>query len=237
CGLGSVAGSVGLFGGIIINIWKPGALKAAIDKAIVAGTARIAAAANAAGDAAGKELVIAGLQSTFKISTLKGHPLKSFINPENYNNFTSIYEAVYEEYFEKCIPSSLGKRFFSLVDANLDIPICKSVFNQTSAASQPGQSISSIKVIETNVQTMVSEANGVAKAAAEIAEATERAKAIKTSTDAIEAASTQLYGAIGYSILAILIIVLIMIIIYLVLRYRRKKKMKKKAQYTKLLNQ
>ncbi|CDO61613.1 rifin [Plasmodium reichenowi] len=49
--------------------------------------------------------------------------------------------------------------------------------------------------------------------------------------------STQLYGAIGYSVLAILIIVLIMLIIYLILRYRRKKKMKKKAQYTKLLNQ
>ncbi|KYN92987.1 rifin, partial [Plasmodium reichenowi] len=49
--------------------------------------------------------------------------------------------------------------------------------------------------------------------------------------------STQLYSAIGYSVLAILIIVLIMVIIYLILRYRRKKKMKKKAEYTKLLKE
>ncbi|SOV81629.1 rifin PIR protein, putative [Plasmodium reichenowi] len=53
----------------------------------------------------------------------------------------------------------------------------------------------------------------------------------------ITAKSSNLYSAIGYSVLAILIIVLIMIIIYLLLRYRRKKKMNKKDQYTKLLNQ
>ncbi|SCM18795.1 PIR protein, putative [Plasmodium sp.] len=50
-------------------------------------------------------------------------------------------------------------------------------------------------------------------------------------------ASTQLYNAIGYSVLAIFIMLLVMIIIYLILRYRRKKKMNKKLQYTKLLNQ
>ncbi|KYN92998.1 rifin, partial [Plasmodium reichenowi] len=49
--------------------------------------------------------------------------------------------------------------------------------------------------------------------------------------------SSNLYSAIGYSVLAILIIVLVMIIIYLVLRYRRKKKMNIKSQYKKLLNQ
>ncbi|CDO61925.1 rifin [Plasmodium reichenowi] len=62
----------------------------------------------------------------------------------------------------------------------------------------------------------------------------------KGKADAISAAnsaSTQLYSAIGYSVLAILIIVLVMIIIYFVLRYRRKKKMKKKDQYAKLLEE
>ncbi|CDO61785.1 rifin [Plasmodium reichenowi] len=58
-----------------------------------------------------------------------------------------------------------------------------------------------------------------------------------TNAALVEESSANLYGAIGYSVLAILIIVLIMVIIYLILRYRRKKKMKKKAQYTKLLNE
>ncbi|SOS81814.1 PIR protein, putative [Plasmodium sp.] len=53
----------------------------------------------------------------------------------------------------------------------------------------------------------------------------------------VNAESSHLYSAIGYSVLAILIILLVMIIIYLILRYRRKQKMNKKAEYTKLLNQ
>ncbi|CDO61632.1 rifin, partial [Plasmodium reichenowi] len=53
----------------------------------------------------------------------------------------------------------------------------------------------------------------------------------------VAAESTQLYSAIGYSVLAIVIIILIMVIIYLILRRRRKKKMKKKLQYIKLLNE
>ncbi|ETW26826.1 hypothetical protein PFFCH_05726 [Plasmodium falciparum FCH/4] len=53
----------------------------------------------------------------------------------------------------------------------------------------------------------------------------------------VTTASSNAYGAIGYSVTVLLIIVLIMVIIYLILRYRRKKKMNKKLQYTKLLNQ
>ncbi|SOS77258.1 rifin [Plasmodium sp. gorilla clade G1] len=53
----------------------------------------------------------------------------------------------------------------------------------------------------------------------------------------VTTASSNAYGAIGYSVTVMLIIVLVMVIIYLILRYRRKKKMNKKLQYTKLLNQ
>ncbi|SOV76025.1 rifin PIR protein, putative [Plasmodium reichenowi] len=53
----------------------------------------------------------------------------------------------------------------------------------------------------------------------------------------VTAQSTQLYNAIGYSVIAIFVIILVMVIIYLILRYRRKKKMKKKLEYIKLLNQ
>ncbi|KNG78802.1 rifin [Plasmodium falciparum IGH-CR14] len=53
----------------------------------------------------------------------------------------------------------------------------------------------------------------------------------------VNAKSSLLYSAIGYSVMAILIILLVMVIIYLILRYRRKKKMKKKLQYIKLLEE
>ncbi|SOS81760.1 PIR protein, putative [Plasmodium sp.] len=71
--------------------------------------------------------------------------------------------------------------------------------------------------------------------------AAEAGKAAKTTEDfeiaLVNAESSHLYNAIGYSVLAILIILLVMVIIYLILRYRRKTKMNKKLQYTKLLNQ
>ncbi|CDO61960.1 rifin, partial [Plasmodium reichenowi] len=62
CGLGSVAGSVGLFGGIIINIWKPAALAAAIKAALEEGAAYISDAGAKAGIQAGNNAVIAGLK-------------------------------------------------------------------------------------------------------------------------------------------------------------------------------
>ncbi|SOV81637.1 rifin PIR protein, putative [Plasmodium reichenowi] len=236
CGLGSVAGSVGLFGGIIINIWKPGALKAAIEKALELKAAYISAAANAAGEAAGAAKVVAGLKQ-MGILTLENQPLGSYITPNTYTHVASITKAVYGQHYMTCADYPLGSVRFPAGDARYDSLFCQSVLKQIPSVSQKGEKISYDVVIKRIIQNMVSDAEVPAKAAAEIAETTEKAKAIKTSTDAIEAASTQLYGAIGYSILAILIIVLIMFIIYLILRYRRKKKMKKKAQYTKLLNE
>ncbi|KNG74189.1 rifin [Plasmodium falciparum IGH-CR14] len=82
------------------------------------------------------------------------------------------------------------------------------------------------------LRTISKQAAGVAAAADKAAKATEA-----TEISLVNAESTHLYSAIGYSVLAILIILLVMVIIYLILRYRRKKKMNKKLQYTKLLNQ
>ncbi|ETW39283.1 hypothetical protein PFTANZ_00016 [Plasmodium falciparum Tanzania (2000708)] len=71
-----------------------------------------------------------------------------------------------------------------------------------------------------------------------VAEATEEVTLVtKAEISATEAASYNMYSAIGYSVTAILIIVLVMLIIYLILRYRRKTKMNKKQQYTKLLKE
>ncbi|ETW56877.1 hypothetical protein PFUGPA_01078 [Plasmodium falciparum Palo Alto/Uganda] len=82
------------------------------------------------------------------------------------------------------------------------------------------------------VQVISREAANAAVEAGEVAKTT-----IETEIAWVNAESTYLYSAIGYSVLAILIILLVMVIIYLILRYRRKKKMNKKGQYTKLLNQ
>ncbi|MBZ2160246.1 hypothetical protein K1I93_09320, partial [Streptococcus australis] len=180
--------------------------------------------------------VIAELQK-MGISTLDNHLLESYFATTSYKNITNIAQAVYEQNIKTCTFSSLKEGYIPVGDGSRDALFCQSVWNKTPAVSQRGQYISPDEIIKRTVQTMVSEAEGTANAAAEIAEATEIAtiKAVEEKT--IEAASTQLYGAIGYSILAILIIVLIMVIIYLILRYRRKKKMKKKAQYTKLLEE
>ncbi|SOS81700.1 PIR protein [Plasmodium sp.] len=83
-----------------------------------------------------------------------------------------------------------------------------------------------------DVQTISEQA---AEAAVEAGEAAKNAE--KAQIALVNAESTHLYNAIGYSVLAILIILLVMVIIYLILRYRRNKKMNKKQQYTKLLNQ
>ncbi|CDO61686.1 rifin [Plasmodium reichenowi] len=236
CGLGSVAGSVGLFGGVVINIWKPAALKAAIAAALKANEAMISAAGVKAGAAAGKKFVIEEL-GKLGVSILDNQSLVSYFTTIPYNTASVITKDVYNQYVQTCLYDTSRNLFSPFGYVNRHIGICNSVLKQTEAVSQSRKYISHIEGIERTVQTMVSYAEVSAKAAADIATKQATEASIKTSTDAIEAASTQLYGAIGYSILAILIIVLIMIIIYLILRYRRKKKMKKKAQYTKLLNE
>ncbi|KNG74076.1 rifin [Plasmodium falciparum IGH-CR14] len=236
CGLAGVAGSIGLFGAVAINIWKPGAITAAIAKAIAEGTANISAAGVEAGEVTGKELVITGLKR-MGISTLDNKLLESYFAKISYKKVASIAQAVYQQHFEKCEFGSLKQGFTAVGDRSRDIHFCQSVWNQAPAVSRPGEHISRIDFIQRTVQNIFTKAEEPANAAAKIAEATEIATIKAAEEKTIEAASTQLYGAIGYCILAILIIVLIMLIIYLILRYRRKKKMKKKAQYTKLLNQ
>ncbi|KNG78112.1 rifin [Plasmodium falciparum IGH-CR14] len=236
CGLGSVAGSIGLFGGVAINIWKPVALKAAIKTAIANSADKIAEAANSAGIQAGKEFVIAGLEK-LGVSTLNGQTLKSFFRTISYKNVSSITKAVYEQHYKICVYDPSRNLLSPFGDVNRHIGICNSVLKQTEAVSQSRKYISHIEGIEKTVQTMVSDAEVSAKAAAKTAEVAEKATIKVAQEKVMEATIYNWYTTIGYTILAILIIVLVMIIIYLILRYRRKKKMKKKAQYTKLLNE
>ncbi|SOV76017.1 rifin PIR protein, putative [Plasmodium reichenowi] len=237
-GLGTVAPTVGLIGSVAVNVWKPKALAAAIAATKKAAASEIAAAAEAAGIKAGKEAVIAGLQSTFKVSALGGKDLGTYFATTSYNKASVITQAVYTQYDETCLSGSLGGRpLFLFGDANRNIPICQSVWNQTLAVSKPNHGVTSIEGIKTAVQNMVSDAEVSAKAAAEIAEKDAAAAIEVQQTNMINTIFMSKQTAIIASIIAILIIVLIMVIIYLILRYRRKKKMKKKLQYIKLLEE
>ncbi|CDO61557.1 rifin [Plasmodium reichenowi] len=226
CGLGGVAASVGLFGGLGMYGWKSSATTAAIEgvkqASIEAGeAARIPAAIDA---------VIEGIKNEFGVSILDAKELVSYITPNTYPNVSLISEKVYFQYQSKCIPLSSG--------VDLSNPICISVAQKSEAAKEipemlQGKAVSHMKVINKTVENIVLESEHVAETAAKRA----TAEAIKASTDAVESTYASCQTAIIASVVAIIIIALVMIIIYLVLRYRRKKKMNKKAQYTKLLNQ
>ncbi|ETW30235.1 hypothetical protein PFFCH_02332, partial [Plasmodium falciparum FCH/4] len=224
CGLGSVAGSVGIFGTVAVKELT----KAAIAKAVVVAKEAGMAAAKAEGAAAGKEFVIAKLQE-MGISTVGVQGLQSYFVTTDYTNALTIFRAINNQYSpSSCIFVSSGTRqaFCTWVTEQ-----SKSVANIREMLQ--GNSVSYTKVTEKAVGTIVTDAKKAA------GEATEKAieEVIQRSTAAAESTYAGCQSAIIASVVAIIIIALVMIIIYLVLRYRRKKKMKKKAEYTKLLNQ
>ncbi|CZT98244.1 rifin [Plasmodium falciparum NF54] len=222
CGLGGVAASVGIFGGIAISELKKAAMIAAIASAQKTGVL----AGEAARIPAGIKAVIAGLKR-MGISTLGGKDLGSYFATTDYTNFKTIARVINSEYqTDSCLiggpATDKSKTICNWVRANFVAP-----------QDSPGKGGSVYKSIETAVKSIVTDAETVAQRAVE--NATE--EVIKNSTAAAESTYAGCQTAIIASVVAIIIIALVMIIIYLVLRYRRKKKMKKKAEYTKLLNQ
>ncbi|CDO61817.1 rifin, partial [Plasmodium reichenowi] len=214
CGLGGVAASVGLFGGLGTYGWKSAAIAAAKEL----GTAAMADA-TAKGAAAGKEFVIVGLKKLY-VLTLDGKELGTYITATNYHNASFISSAIIKEYQpSQCAFTLSGTRQ----------AFCNWV-NEKAAAATNVQRMTGVGVvsyndlIQTTVENIVSDAEPVATAAAQ--QATK--DAIKSSTLLVEAKYATCQTAIIASVVALLIIVLVMIIIYLVLRYRRKKKMNKK---------
>ncbi|SOS81756.1 PIR protein, putative [Plasmodium sp.] len=205
---------------LLLNIWKPAAITAAIDKALELKAANILAVGVEAGEVIGKELVITGLKR-MGISTLDNKLLESYFATTSYKKVASIAQAVYQQHFEKCEFGSLKQGFIPVGD-----PV-----------SQPRQYISTEEVIQRTVQTMVSDAEGPANAAAKIAEATEIATIKAAEEKTIETASTQLYSAIGYSNPCHINYSFNYVDNIFDFTLSTKKKMKKKAQYTKLLNE
>ncbi|SOV81632.1 rifin PIR protein, putative [Plasmodium reichenowi] len=211
CGLGGVAASVGLFGGLGIYGWKNAAI-ATVEKAA-------AAKGLAEGAEKGVKVLIDKLQEELGIRNLYSTPLKSAITAETYYNEDLIYGAVKEYYQTLCAKD----------------PKCGDniLFSYYYKLDETERTEFLVRHAKSTVEAAVKEANDVKISVTATEMTTVQADELKN----IAATSTYSYSAIGYSVLAILIIVLVMIIIYLVLRYRRKKKMNKKAQYTKLLNQ
>ena len=225
CGLGGVAGSVGIFGTVAVKELTKAAITTATELAKEAAKdGAMAATIKAAGAEAGKKFVIAGL-GKLHVSTLDNQILESYFATTKYTNVTKIARAINEQYNpSSCLTGGSGA----------DNSICPWAMENFFAARKiPGKVSSTYNSIEVAVKSIVSDAEPVATAAAQ--QATE--EAIKNSIAVVDAKYVICQNAIIASVVALLIIVLIMIIIYLVLRYRRKNKMNKKAHYTKLLKE
>ncbi|SOV83983.1 rifin PIR protein, putative [Plasmodium reichenowi] len=207
CGLGGVAASVGLFGGLGTYGWKTDAI-AAVEKA-----------AAAKGAEAGMNILINKLKIELVLKELYLDSLVKAITTKNYLNETLIFERVKEQY-QACFSteSACGNKL---------------MLNHYGSGGEGKGFETAVQDAKRIVQEGVNKASKATTECTESQMATVQADELKN----IAATSTYSYNTIGYSVLSILIIVLIMVIIYLVLRYRRKKKMKKKAQYTKLLNE
>ncbi|SOV75766.1 rifin PIR protein, putative [Plasmodium reichenowi] len=205
---GKNVGAIAPWWGLVCGAGYAGWLNAAMTAAIEAAEKE----GIIAGKKAGVECVVDGLLKKFSLSTINNMPLENVVNINNYNNIEMLARPFQIEFQKSC-----------LITDDADNAICMFKLMKTS----PTEAISeNVRVVVEGAKTVVeSTTKEVTKAA------------IDTSTEAIEATSTQMYTTITYSILAMLIIVLIMVIIYLILRYRRKKKMKKKLQYIKILEE
>ncbi|EUR58889.1 hypothetical protein PFBG_05946 [Plasmodium falciparum 7G8] len=224
---GGIAPTVGLIGSVAVHVWKPKALAAAIAAALETNAAEISAAAEAAGIEAGKNAVIVGIKDVFITDKLTRTTLQSFFISTPYADVSNVIDII-----------TTKKNEFCGLQGTLGTDMCPKIYIKLGTRLPDGkQGLPDSTAILQKANAIVTQAKGAADIkAAEVT--TTKTLAVETAEkEAIEAASYNLYSAIGYSILAILIIVLIMVIIYLILRYRRKKKMKKKLQYIKLLEE
>ncbi|SOS80114.1 rifin [Plasmodium sp. gorilla clade G1] len=220
---GIVAPSSGVLGGIAelgLSEWKP----IAIDAAIAAAKKSAALAGEAARIKEGMHAVISELYRELGVKNIAGQTLKSFINRQNYNNAASIYQAVYKQYEATCMTSGPVPGVFSGDSES----ICSSVLSKAlDGGFNPQGTVSMKTVIESNVETIVLQAESVAEFKAIDVTTTKTAVFKVKNMATVEGICNSYNTAIIASIVAIVVIVLIMVIIYLILHYRRKKKMKK----------
>ncbi|SOV84129.1 rifin PIR protein, putative [Plasmodium reichenowi] len=232
CGVnvgGGVTLSSGVLGGIgevTLGTLRTAALIAAKEAAEKAGIA----AGKAAGEAKGMEIVMHHLEN-LGVKELFSGIFEEISRIDHFSKVTNFAESIYTQ---KSVACSLGATRDAAKEAmcsNFNVRFGFYDINNRPVAAPNENPITKV------LNRLAEDATQAADAVAETTSEQVTTSAIETSTEAIDAASTQVYTGIGYSVLAIIIIVLIMVIIYLILRYRRKKKMKKKLQYIKLLEE
>ncbi|ETW42797.1 hypothetical protein PFNF135_02843 [Plasmodium falciparum NF135/5.C10] len=234
CGVqlgGGVLQASGLLGGIgeaALYAWKPKALEVAIKEALKAGATEIAAAAEAAGNARGVEIVIHFLKD-WGVDEFCPDLFKSIGTKIPYTNAGQIANSILGKFNVNCM--SLDTGYKASAGCN-EINIKFGIFTADGERGFPANYI-----IPKTINSLVEKATQGAAEAAKKASESATAAITKKQTALIEAGFNNSITSIYASIIAILIIVLIMVIIYLILRYRRKKKMKKKLQYIKLLKE
>ncbi|SOV83716.1 PIR protein [Plasmodium reichenowi] len=233
CGgiLGTAVPELGAIGGsalYALYAGKPEAIATAIQEALKAAASNISATAQAAGDAAGKELIIKVLES-YGLNSLCPKAFQSISNINHYSEVKGLIDATYKEYAGTCMGVENVKAPAACQTFNLELGI--STPDGGTLGTPPQSAIRGML----NVLAEKAETNALDASATKSAELT--AEITTKQTTAINTIFMSKQTAIIASIIAIVIIVLIMVIIYLVLRYRRKKKMKKKLQYIKLLEE
>ncbi|CAG25134.1 rifin [Plasmodium falciparum NF54] len=228
---GGIAPSVGLLGGLGIYVWKPGALKVAITAALNANSVKIAAAANAAGEAMGVKTVIEGLKA-LNVHGLCPDLFESIGTKIHYTNAEEIAKIIVAKYRATCNLST-GTSSTQAMCKQFDYTFGMRIRLGSPVEYGPPPA----SAIPDTVKKVVAGAEQAAEAKAANVRTTISSKIITEETDVINTIYMSNQTAIIASIIAIVIIVLIMVIIYLILRYRRKKKMKKKLQYIKLLEE
>ncbi|KOB84759.1 hypothetical protein PFDG_00076 [Plasmodium falciparum Dd2] len=226
-GLGTVAPTVGLIGSVAVHVWKPVALKEAINAALNAAASNISATAKAAGIEAGKKAVIAGLKLSH-INILVPDIFEQISNARHYNEVLSFADTIIVKRQTMC----------GAVANTLDSATCR-IININLHTIRPDGSnyLPDRQGIRVTLELILGKATTNAEAAEAAKNSTLTAEITTKQTTAINTIFMSKQTAILASVVAIVVIVLIMIIIYLILRYRRKKKMKKKLQYIKLLKE
>ncbi|SOS81790.1 PIR protein, putative [Plasmodium sp.] len=236
CGLGGVAASVGLIGGVAVSELKKAATAAAIVAAKKAGASQGAVA----GTEAGIKAVMNVLGLDFGLSFESAQKMGLVLNGTNYTDVTFIYEAIYTKFeVSSCLPSVPGAVHGAgpVLVASPDQAFCNSVWKKFVYTRGGSGGVSIRDVLKKYVESIVKQAKITAGATEEMVTKDATSLAIENSTAAVDATYASCQTAVIASVVAILVIVFVMMIIYLILRYRRKKKMNKKLQYTKLLNQ
>ncbi|SOV84168.1 rifin PIR protein, putative [Plasmodium reichenowi] len=226
-----VAPSSGVLAGIseaALYAWKPKALAAAIESALELNADKIAAAAKAAGNTRGMEIVTEGLKA-LGVEELGINSLESFFTESYHINIANAARIIAEKHGQICAIKITNDGSSKCIDIGKRIG--------THYANGLPDGPPATDAVTPKLNAIVTQAEG-AVANETINVTASETLAIETAEkEAIETTFMGYQNTITASIIAIVVIILVMVIIYLILRYRRKKKMKKKLQYIKLLEE